>query len=222
MKSILSRGGIEFLAVFLGIVLSLWVDDYRENKELNERLMEDYKKIYLEVNSNITNIENIISQNENYKENEEHLLKILNKESLFNFDKVISLIKKINTPTFFGEETAYKSSVSSGRLNTSKNDLLTRQISLLYEHYFKRLELNGDYLDKYMMNFTKDYAIVFNKARFNQNDIDTLYLKNYFFSDTFHNGLLDLYDMRKNWYLLRLYDTKSQLYKVKDYLTSFQ
>ena len=60
MKSIISRGGIEFLAVFLGIVLSLWVDDYRENKELNERLMEDYKKIYLEVNSNITNIENII------------------------------------------------------------------------------------------------------------------------------------------------------------------
>ena len=99
MKSILSRGGIEFLAVFLGIVLSLWVDDYRENKELNERLMEDYKKIYLEVNSNITNIENIISQNENYKENEEHLLKILNKENPFNFDKVISLIRKINSPT---------------------------------------------------------------------------------------------------------------------------
>ena len=94
MKSIISRGGIEFLAVFLGIVLSLWVDDYREDKELNERLTEDYKQIYLEVNSNITNIENIISQNENYKENEEHLLKILNKESLFNFDKVISLIKK--------------------------------------------------------------------------------------------------------------------------------
>ena len=83
MKNILAKGGVEFLAVFLGIVLSLWVDDYREDKELNERLMEDYKKIYLEVNSNITNIENIISQNENYKENEEHLLKILNKESLF-------------------------------------------------------------------------------------------------------------------------------------------
>ena len=29
MKNILARGGIEFLAVFLGIALSLWVDDYR-------------------------------------------------------------------------------------------------------------------------------------------------------------------------------------------------
>ena len=126
------------------------------------------------------NIGNIISQNENYKENEVHLLKILNKESSFNFDKVISLIKSIDTPTFFGEETAYKSSVLGGRSYTSKNDSLTRQISLLYEHYFKRLKLNGDYLDKYMMNFTKDYATVFNKARFNQNGIDTLTLKTTF------------------------------------------
>ena len=35
MKNILARGGIEFLAVFLGIALSLWVDDYRESKEIN-------------------------------------------------------------------------------------------------------------------------------------------------------------------------------------------
>ena len=38
MKTILTRGGIEFLAVFLGIALSLWVDDYREERELKERL----------------------------------------------------------------------------------------------------------------------------------------------------------------------------------------
>ena len=33
MKNILARGGIEFLAVFLGIALSLWVDD-------NEKIMK--------------------------------------------------------------------------------------------------------------------------------------------------------------------------------------
>ena len=41
MKNILARGGIEFLAVFLGIALSLWVDDYRESKEINNRLLDD-------------------------------------------------------------------------------------------------------------------------------------------------------------------------------------
>ena len=57
MKTILARGGIEFLAVFLGIALSLWVDDFREERELKERLNDDLLKIYSEVQVNINNIE---------------------------------------------------------------------------------------------------------------------------------------------------------------------
>ena len=52
MKTILARGGIEFLAVFLGIALSLWVDDFREERELKERLNDDLIKIYNEVQAN--------------------------------------------------------------------------------------------------------------------------------------------------------------------------
>ena len=57
MKNLLTRGGIEFLAVFIGIVLSLWVDDWREERELKHRLKEDYKKIHLEVKTDIVNID---------------------------------------------------------------------------------------------------------------------------------------------------------------------
>ena len=42
MKNILARGGIEFLAVFLGISLSLWVDEYQKSKEakkLNDQIL---------------------------------------------------------------------------------------------------------------------------------------------------------------------------------------
>ena len=41
MKNILTRGGIEFLAVFLGIALSLYVDEWREENQIRERLMAD-------------------------------------------------------------------------------------------------------------------------------------------------------------------------------------
>lgn len=43
MKNILARGGIEFLAVFLGIALSLWVDEYQKSKEsqrLNKQILK--------------------------------------------------------------------------------------------------------------------------------------------------------------------------------------
>ena len=54
-----------------------------------------------------------------------------------------------------------------------------------------------------------------NKAIFKQSGIDTLRLTKYFFSKDFHNGLLGAYDVRKNYYLARLMDTKSQLNKVE-------
>ena len=66
MNKVFKRGSIEFLAVFLGIALSLWVDDYREERELNNRLNDDFKKIYFEVQSNIRNIENIIRKNKTF------------------------------------------------------------------------------------------------------------------------------------------------------------
>ena len=215
MKTILTRGGIEFLAVFLGIALSLWVDDYREERELKERLNDDLIKIYNEVQANTVNIEKIIDLNEKNLSHEEKLLKILNKEIVYDFGEVVGLISDIRWPTYFGETTAYRSSVSSGRFNTSKNDSLIRQLSRLYEHFFVRLKLNGDILDKQALEFTGNHSKKFNKAKFKQSSVDTLGLTKYFFSDDFHNGLLGTYEIRKNYYLNRLKDTKAQLDKVK-------
>ena len=215
MKTILTRGGIEFLAVFLGIALSLWVDDYREERELKERLNDDLIKIYNEVQANTANIEKIIDLNEKNLFHEEKLLKILNKEIVYDFGEVVGLISDIRWPTYFGETTAYRSSVSSGRFNTSKNDSLVRQLSRLYEHFFVRLKLNGDILDKQAFEFTGNHSKKFNKAKFKQSSVDTLNLTKYFFSDDFHNGLLGTYEIRKNYYMNRLKDTKAQLDKVK-------
>ena len=60
MKNILARGGIEFLAVLFGITISLWVEDRRENKDIQIKIAEDYINIKQEVKIDIENIENII------------------------------------------------------------------------------------------------------------------------------------------------------------------
>ena len=222
MKNILAKGGVEFLAVFLGIALSLWVDDYRESKELRQRLSDDYQKIYKEVLSNIENIDNIINLNNEIVESEKKLIEILNQEKKYNFKEMIGLINKIDSKPFFGESTAYKASVSSGRFNTSDDYKVVRNISRLYEHFFVRLDLNGNMLDKIVINFSDDFSSNFNKARFNQTNIDTLQLKNYFFSNDFHNALLNVYDMQNNYYLKRLSETRKQLIAIKDLLNNQQ
>ena len=62
MKNILARGGIEFIAVFLGIALSFYVEEWQNTNQQKELLNKDCKNILLDVNEDIVTIENIIDQ----------------------------------------------------------------------------------------------------------------------------------------------------------------
>ena len=45
MNRLLTRGGVEFLAVFLGIALSFNVEEWREDSQIYNRLRSDYINI---------------------------------------------------------------------------------------------------------------------------------------------------------------------------------
>ena len=224
MKNILARGGIEFLAVFLGIALSLWVDDYRESREINVRLFDDYQKIHSEVKSNIQNIRNIIKKNKDILITERYLLDVLDGKKSYEQNEIYGRIYSIVSPTFFGMTSAYKTSVSSGRFNFPEQSAIIKEVSLLYEHYFSRLSLNGDLFDNRMHDFKYDFALPFFKPNYVKDNNDSLKLKDYFFSDRFYNGLLYCHDFRKIYYMNRLVETESQLLKVdkvfKNYFAS--
>ena len=214
IRKLISKGGVEFVAVFLGIALSLWVDDWREEKEIITRLQDDYKKIHSEIKKDIINLDNIISLNKKHINTEKYLLSVINKEKEFDFNKVIRSIDSLDSPTFFGNQSAYNSSLTSGRINISKKPIIVSEIALLYEHFYKRLTLNGDILDKRISDFNRLYSINFFKPIYNQSDVDTLKLKKYFFSDKFHNGLLIFHDFRSTNYISRLNQTMNQIKKV--------
>lgn len=208
MKNILARGGIEFLAVFLGIALSLWVDDYQEEKEIRVRLMDDYKKIHSEIKEDILLIDTLITRTNELLDTELYLMKVLDRKEKFDFDTVVSIITNLVAPTFFGNISAYSSSVTSGRFNMSTEDEITQKVSKLYEHYYKRLVLNGDLIDQRSEAFDREHALEFFKPGYNAASIDTASIKKYFFGNRFHNGLLLYHDFRKRNYLARLNDTK--------------
>ena len=49
MKNILARGGIEFIAVLLGISISLWIEKNNQASELNDKIEEVHHLILAEV-----------------------------------------------------------------------------------------------------------------------------------------------------------------------------
>ena len=44
MKNIIARGGVEFIAVLLGISGSLWIDNNKDLKELNYQIERHFMR----------------------------------------------------------------------------------------------------------------------------------------------------------------------------------
>ena len=81
MKNILARGGIEFIAVFLGIVLSLWVDDYRDSTNARENKYNSLDALVLEMTDNKETLSYIITSIEY---NDEFTDRLLEAENIIN------------------------------------------------------------------------------------------------------------------------------------------
>ena len=90
MKKILTRGGVELIAVVLGITLSLWVDDKRELSIIKKNNVKTLESIKNEVRLRISYIERKISQYQRDVEVGEYVIKNWNN---IDFDSISSKTK---------------------------------------------------------------------------------------------------------------------------------
>ena len=61
MNKILARGGIEFLAVLLGITMSFNVDEWKQDKEIEKRLKSDYINIQKDLRKDIILLKRVLA-----------------------------------------------------------------------------------------------------------------------------------------------------------------
>ena len=225
MKNVLARGGVEFLAVLFGITISLWVEDSRQNTDIQNKIVEDYKNIQKEIELDIANINRIISSVEGQVVTLEKLILYNRGEIVFDPDSIIDAINFVTSPTFFGTQTAYNASVSSGRLNFSSDMKISNEIALLYEHYYKRLDVNSLIYDKRMHELRADHLFQFSRFISGIDKFDPA-TKSLFLSMQTRNALYWILGFAKNNYTSRLNETRSQMIKaestIDQYLTTIK
>ena len=138
MKNILARGGVEFVAVFLGIALSLWVDEYQKSKEARELNNQILKRLHdnLEADS----IDGIW----NYKAHEKVVVggkKVFEwcedgKKHSDSIEFFISCLAIVTT--FINNSEEYSALKSSGRMELVNDDSLVKS---LHNYYTKILNI---------------------------------------------------------------------------------
>ena len=155
MKNILARGGVEFVAVFLGIALSLWVDDYRENVNIERDVRNSLNAIALELAENKETLSytiNAIKFNDTFSDRildtkTFDIQKIATKDSIWNAN-IIPLGNKLYV-------NAYKNMVSSSLLYNINNQKLLQEIQTVYEYDIKNFEWWVDYETKFVEHIDK-------------------------------------------------------------------
>ena len=136
MKNILARGGIEFLAVFLGIALSFYVEEWQTEKD-NERKKDQYlsdltntlemdiqqinKLLKTLINSEklITEIQSDIDENHKALSDIEILNKLLDVEVGFSF---------------FPQDGIFNQLISTGSFELIENVELKNILLVMYNH----------------------------------------------------------------------------------------
>lgn len=219
MKNIFARGGIEFLAVFLGIALSFYVEEWQNTNDQKNLLNKDCKNILLDVNEDINTISNVIKSNKDDLKSCNAILSNIENITSIKVDSVLLNLYSLGYPTFFGITKSYKLSYSTGRLNLYGDDVLISEISRLYDHYYERLKINSDLYDQVSLRFFDTYL---NKkigyARYGDYDKDDL--EEFFSEKVFTNEVLT-YRSRVGNYIRRLEETENQLKTVKNKLEKY-
>ena len=173
MEKLLTRGGVELIAVVLGITLSLWVDDKKELSVVKKNNVKTLKSIKAEVALRIKYIDRKMDQYKRDIEVGEYIIKNWNK---IDYDSIASITKNdrdiiltlkayraINLPI-----SIYNSLNSDGSIGKLEQDSIKIILNDLYEvfpaHIVDGVENERVLYHSFNEYIIKNYPIIVNDA----------------------------------------------------------
>ena len=145
MNKILARGGVEFIAVLLGISGSLWIDNNKDSRELNYQIERSLHALSETLKSDKTALERYI---DNYKKKIVHFEYIQNNDSVkFSSDERLRIAFENTTvnSAIRLDNTIFNSLESLGLIYKIEDDSLRDGILNLYQKRYVFLKEITDY-----------------------------------------------------------------------------
>jgi len=97
---------------------------------------------------------------------------------------------------------------------------VSNEISLLYEHFYKRLDTNSQIYDLRNQKLKSDYFMEFFQVTVGKQEINDS-IKSVFFSTKTRNALYWILEFVENFYIYRLKDTRNQMLKTEQLISEF-
>ena len=172
MKNILARGGIEFLAVLLGISVSLWIDNNNKEEDLALQREETYQLLENQTDSLLSYTNNMLDY---YEMQGKRFGIIIDQWESIQFDTIKNQSAYVRdiwaafSNAFYPDFSTYETLVNSGQINfvdfetINSFGRLFKSMDIINSSQNKESEWR-DFLDKYFNNEYAKYAVKYNPS----------------------------------------------------------
>ena len=155
MKKYLIKYGFEFVVIFLGILISLYFEQSRQNKIEHDRKNKSIEQLIKVIDQDISQINNFIKLQDISFESCMILYDNLNNEIKLSNDKKMYHVSSVGRAlkSFFPQEGIFNQLISSDLIKRIKSETLKNKLFKLYNEDLRRHDVHTKEYDNFFLKF---------------------------------------------------------------------
>ena len=225
MKEYVVKYSFEFVVIFLGILISLYFEDARQDRVENERKNKSIEQLINVIDQDINQINNFIKLQEVSLESSDILYDNLNNEINLSEEKIMYHISSVGRAlkSFFPQEGIFNQLISSDLIKRIKSETLKTKLFKLFNEDLRRHDVHTKEYDNFFLDFNYKLSVNFfleHNWKTDVSEVDQIEILKYRFNNKFYESdefFGNLIESRKNIkaYLSELKELKLKYSELK-------
>ena len=206
MKEYVVKYSFEFVVIFLGILISLYFEDARQDRLENERKNKSIEQLINVIDQDINQINNFIKLQEVSLESSDNLYDNLNNEINLSEEKIMYHISSVGRAlkSFFPQEGIFNQLISSDLIKRIKSETLKTKLFKLFNEDLRRHDVHTKEYDDFFLDFNYKLSVNFfleHNWKTDVSEVDQIEIIKYRFNNKFYESdefFGNLIESRKN------------------------
>ena len=206
MKEYVVKYSFEFVVIFLGILISLYFEDARQDRVENERKNKSIEQLINVIDQDINQINNFIKLQEVSLVSSDILYDNLNNEINLSEEKIMYHISSVGRAlkSFFPQEGIFNQLISSDLIKRIKSETLKTKLFKLFNEDLRRHDVHTKEYDDFFLDFNYKLSVNFfleHNWKTDVSEVDQIEIIKYRFNNKFYESdefFGNLIESRKN------------------------
>lgn len=220
MKKYYLKYTFEFIVIFLGILLSLYFEQARQDRVEKQRKNNSIEQLLKVIDQDILQIDNFILLQQMSLESSDKLYDNLRYNEKLSEDKIIYHISSVGRAlkSFFPQEGIFNQLINSDLIKRIESETLKLRLFKLFNEDLKRHDVHTKEYDNFFLSFNYNLSVNFfleHNWKSDASDVNQIEILKFKFNNSYYNSdefFGNLIEARKN---ISAYLTELRELKIK-------